>query len=112
MLTHEPVLYPRLYPWFVLLASLDVVLTWIILHPSLGGIELNPIAAHIIRAGGITAATYFKFATVMVVIWTSEYVGRRNPELGRNLLWLALFANCAVVVLSAIQITAAQMLGW
>ncbi len=112
MLTREPVLYPRLYPWFVLLASLDVVLTWLILSPTLGGIELNPIAAHVIRAGGMTAATYFKFATVMVVMWTSECVGRRHPELGRSLLWLALCANLAVVVVSAVQISAAHMFGW
>ena len=112
MLTREPVLYPRLCSWFVLLAALDVILTWIILSPALDGVELNPIAAHLIRTGGITAATYFKFATVMVVMWTSEYIGRHNPELGRGLLWLALGANCAVVLVSAIQISAAQALGW
>lgn len=112
MLTREPVLHPRLCSWFVLFAAMDVVLTWVILSSAMGGVELNPIAAHVLQAGGITAATYFKFATVMIVMMTSEYIGRRKPELGGGLLWLALCANCAVVIVSAVQITSGQSIGW
>lgn len=111
-MAHEPVLYPRLYPWYVLLASLDVLLTWIILSPRLGGIEINPIAAQVIQAGGMTGATFFKFATVMFVMWACEFVGRRQADSGRRILWVAVCANCAVVFISLGQLAAAGFLGW
>ncbi len=100
----EPVLYPGLYPWFVLAAALDVMLTWIILGPPMGGVEVNPIAARVIDTGGITAATYFKFATVMVVMFLAEFIGRRNDLMGKRVLGLAVLCNVAVVVVSSTQI--------
>jgi len=100
----EPVLYPRLYPWFVLAASLDVLLTWLILSPAMGGVELNPIAARVLDTGGISAATAFKFATVMIVMYLAEYIGRRDGEMGRVILSVAVLCNVGVVMISSLQI--------
>ncbi|MCP4594048.1 MAG: hypothetical protein GY842_25220, partial [bacterium] len=43
----QPVLYPDIYVWFVFLAAVDLMLTWVIL--ATGGKELNWIAASIVE---------------------------------------------------------------
>ena len=88
----------------VVAAALDILLTWLIVGPTMGGIELNPIAARLLDSGGITAATYFKFATVMVVMFLSEFIGRRNGNMGRMVLRTAVVCNVAVVMISSFQI--------
>lgn len=109
MMVREPVLYPRLYPWLILMASVDVLLTWHILSPAQGGIELNPIAAHVIGAGGMTAATFFKFGTVMFVMWASEVIGRQSVGTGRRVLWVALACHVVVLSIAAGQLAAYQL---
>lgn len=99
----QPVLYPRIYPWYVLVASMDVLLTWLILT-GFEGRELNPIAAGVINAGGMPAATFFKFATVMFVMWACEYIGRRRHLVGRRLLYYAVVANCVPITASVAQL--------
>ena len=44
------VLYPRLYTWVVFLASMDIIMTWVILH--MGGTEVNVLAASVIERWG------------------------------------------------------------
>ncbi|MBL8746263.1 MAG: hypothetical protein JNK58_07910 [Phycisphaerae bacterium] len=105
-MAREPVLYPRIYPWYVVLATLDVLLTWLILT-SFHGIELNPIAAGVIHSGGMPAATFYKFATVMFVLWSCEYIGRRRLLAGRRLAFYAVVANCVPVTASMAQIAIA-----
>jgi len=73
----EPVLFPGMYPWYVLLAYLDVVLTWTIL--GMGGAELNPIAASVIEFGGLSGMACFKCLTMVVVLASCEYkIGRAH----------------------------------
>lgn len=95
---NRPVLYPAMYPWLVLVASLDVMLTWVCL--SLGGMEFNPIAARFIDVGGLAGALLLKFTCVIVVVCVCEIVGRQRELLARRL------ANGAIV-LNSVPVTAA-----
>lgn len=105
-MVREPVLYPGLHPWYIVVATLDVLLTWLILS-AFAGTELNPIAAGVIASGGITAATIFKFATVMFVMWVCEFVGRRKSAVGKRLLIYAVVMNCVPVTASMAQLAVA-----
>lgn len=105
-MVREPVLYPRIYPWYVALATLDILFTWVILS-QFDGQELNPIAAGLISSGGMTAAAYFKFATVMFVLWACEYIGRRRVIAGRSLALYAVVMNCVPVTASMAQLAVA-----
>ncbi|HBS28524.1 MAG TPA: hypothetical protein DEB06_03515, partial [Phycisphaerales bacterium] len=105
-MVRRPVLYPRLHPWYIVVATADVLLTWVILS-AFSGIELNPIAARVIDSHGMPGATFLKFATVMFVMWVSEFVGHHRDRAGRRLLWVALILNCVPVTVSVAQIAAA-----
>lgn len=105
-MAREPVLYPGIYPWYVGIATLDVLLTWLILS-TFQGIELNPIAAGLIESGGMPAATFYKFGTVMFVLWSCEYIGRRRLLAGRRLAFYAVVANCIPVTASMAQLAIA-----
>ena len=69
-------LYPGCYAWYVFLASLDIMFTWIILSPPLRGIEVNWLARWIIRHGDLPAMIPYKFALVGLVIAICEITGR------------------------------------
>lgn len=102
-MAREPVLYPGIYPWLVAVATADLLLTWLILT-AFDGRELNPIAAAVIAAGGISAATFFKYGTLMFVMWTCEFIGRRRLLTGRNLALYAVALNCVPVTASMAQL--------
>ena len=76
----DALLYPYAYLLYILLSSLDIIITWTILRA--GGRELNVIADWVIR----------NYDRVGVVVYKSrcchrrsicETVGRRNPTVGR-----------------------------
>lgn len=96
----KPVLYPGVYPWFVLVASLDIMLTWIILQ--MGGREANVIAARVIEAAGLPGMTAFKFASVIVVVGICEYIGRRRAETGRRLAGCAVCISCVPIAVAGV----------
>ena len=99
----RPVLYPRAYMAYVALAAVDVLLTSLIL--SLGGDELNKLAAWVFSEGGITGATFFKFATVVLVLLVCEIAGRHNDGgLGRGLVRWAVIISLAPVLVGAIEL--------
>ncbi len=98
-----PVLYPRIYPWFVLMATMDVLLTWQIIA-GMGGIELNPLAASLISSHGMQAAAFYKFATVAFVLVACEVVGRQRIPVGRRLACAAVGINCIPVTMALAQI--------
>jgi hypothetical protein len=52
----------------------------------------------------MSAATYFKFATVMFVLWACEYIGRRKALAGRTLALYAVAMNCVPVTASMAQL--------
>jgi hypothetical protein len=87
----KSVLYPNHYLWYILAATLDVLVTYtIITH--LGGSEVNGIADALIQRFGAPGMIGLKFSTIAVVLLICEFVGRRSFGLGRRL------ATAAVVV--------------
>ncbi|MCC6426887.1 MAG: hypothetical protein IT435_08695 [Phycisphaerales bacterium] len=99
----RPVLYPQLYPWLILVASLDIMFTWICLH--LGGFEFNPIAARFIAIGGIAGALLLKFTCVIVVVLACEAVGRRCTKVGWRLGAWAVGVNALPVMAAIVQLS-------
>ncbi|QOJ01501.1 MAG: hypothetical protein HRU70_13800 [Phycisphaeraceae bacterium] len=95
---NRPVLFPDLYPWYVLAAALDVMLTYVVLM--LGGWEVNALADWVIRSHGLPGMLWFKFLTVVVVVGVCEYVGRRRHTTGRRLA-------VAAVAISFVPVAAA-----
>lgn len=70
----QPVLYPDIYIWYVFFASMDVMLTWVILH--FKGSEVNPIARWVIDHYDLAGMVAYKFLLVFFVVAVCEYVGR------------------------------------
>jgi hypothetical protein len=95
--------YPRHYPWFITLAGLDILLTWIVL--SLGGQELNAVARLALDLAGIPGMIALKLAAVFIVCAVCEYAGRRKPHLGRGVANLAIAANTIPVTVACLCLT-------
>lgn len=95
------VLFPNHYAWFVLLGSLDIMVTYkLLVH--LGAREVNTIAQRSIELFGLWGLIGLKFASVIVVICICEHIGRRRERAG-NLL-----AKAAIAI-SLLPITAAMV---
>lgn len=107
-MVRQPVLYPRIHPWYLAAAAADVLLTWLIIS-SFYGIEVNPLAAKVIETGGMSLATFYKFLLVGFVMWACEYIGRHRPNMGKHVLLYAVLINLGVVALSLSQIAVASM---
>ncbi|MCA9051270.1 MAG: hypothetical protein KDA89_21180 [Planctomycetaceae bacterium] len=96
----QPLLYETELSWFLLLGTLDVILTWLILRYSAHGqthsplIEGNPVARRVLHRWGIRGMVVFKFLAAAVVCVIAEIVGRVRPRTGRMLL---LFGNTVLV---------------
>lgn len=90
--------YPNEYVWFLLFSSMDIMLTWVIL--SLGGSEVNPIAAAVIDGWGLPGAICFKFSLILMVILICEIISRGKHRVGRNLAQLAVVVSAIPVVYS------------
>jgi hypothetical protein len=99
----RPVLYPTTYLWLVLISSLDIMLTWVILH--VGGYEANPLAATIIERFDLWGAVSFKFFLVIVFLLTCEFVGRRRPRTGRAMATVAVCIAAVPVVVAVVLLT-------
>jgi hypothetical protein len=84
--------YQNAYVWLVLVASLDVVLTMLVLFVW-SGHEVNPIAAMVIEALGFGWAIGFKYAMIVLVIVICESIGRRDDRFGWWLSMLAIILN-------------------
>ncbi len=91
-------LYPDTYAWFVLLATLDVVLTWIVLL--FGGEELNALARWILTRYELIGMAVFKFSIVVTVIAACEYIGRKQWITGRRLSEWSVAISAVPVVLA------------
>lgn len=68
------VLFPNAYAWFVFVSSMDLMLTFLVLHN--GWREANPLAGWVWNRGGLPGLIAFKFAAVVLVIGVCEFVGR------------------------------------
>jgi len=98
------VLYPNVYVWYVLLASLDVMLTAVIV--AAGGHEMNSLADRVLGRWGLPGLVVFKFSLVLVVVAICEVVGRRNDRKGRKLAEWAVAITAIPVVVSLVQLLA------
>lgn len=96
----QPLLYPAWYPWFIALAALDVVFTARLI--GLGGREVNVVAHTLIEAAGMSAAVALKFATVGLVVFICELVGRRSLPAGRRLAATAVALNGVPVAVGGV----------
>ncbi len=88
--------YPGAYTWIVFLATLDIILTYIVLYVW-DGHEVNPVAAYVIESRGFNAAILFKYALVLFAIVFCEFVGRLRERDGRRLA-------AALLVLGALPV--------
>ena len=90
--------FPNYYVWFVLFGSMDIMLTWVILH--LGGSEVNPIARRIIDRWDLPGAIAFKFTLMIIVLLVCEFVGTRRRALGLLLAIVAIVVSAFPVLYS------------
>ena len=101
--------YPNVYAWLVFLASLDILLTYLILNPVLfadnlemtesRGAEENAVAGWIIERWDLPGMVAFKFMLVLLVIWICEIIGRRRVETGRRLAeWAVAITTIPIIV--------------
>jgi hypothetical protein len=86
-------LYPNHYVWYVLLSTIDVLLTSLILSDEFKGREVNLIADRFIRQFGWWGAVALKYSTVIIVVAVCEIVGRRRTERAGRML-----AVCSIVI--------------
>ena len=95
-------MYPNAYVWLVFVSSLDIIMTWVVLH--LGGREVNALADAVIRRFDLPGLVLFKFAFIVLVIGICEIVGRRNDGLGRRLAGWSVAITCVPVLLAFLLI--------
>ena len=99
---YRRVLYPNIYVWFVFLAALDIMMTWIVLWR--GGREVNVMAHWVLNRWGLPGMVTFKFILVVFIIVVCEYIGRRKYDGGRSLARWAVALNIIPVVLAFVQL--------
>ena len=100
-------LYPNLYSWFVLFAALDVMFTRMVLY--LGGVEVNGLADYVIARWGLFGMVGLKFAVVVLVLGICQWIGQRNPKLGRKVAICAIGLNVLPVAVAMAQLLAHSM---
>lgn len=115
------VLYPNHYTWFVFLAALDVLCTYLILTPGLFassdgrrelvGQELNALADWVIHTFDTPGKVAYKFALVALVVVICEVVGRRKPAVGRKLAEWAVALTAIPVAVALAQMLDATVNG-
>jgi hypothetical protein len=105
--------YPNAYVWFVFLAALDIMLTYLILHPVLfshdpfmtepRGAETNALANWIIERWDVPGMVAFKFLLVVLVVVLCEIIGRHKEQTGRRIAEWAVAITAIPVILALIQ---------
>jgi hypothetical protein len=99
----RPVLYPDQYTWYVLVSSLDLMMTNTVMT-HFGAREMNTIADRAIQHFGFWGLIGLKFATVVLVVVICETVGRRRPLLGKRIAEWAVALSAIPVILAVAQL--------
>jgi hypothetical protein len=107
---HRHVLYPNHYTWYVLVSSLDLIMTNTVMH-HFGAREVNTIADMAIRHFGFWGLIALKFATVVLVVFICEHVGRKRPLLGKKIASWAVAISAVPVVVAVVQVVLHAALG-
>ncbi|MEM9082196.1 MAG: DUF5658 family protein [Planctomycetota bacterium] len=97
----RPILFPRRYVIYVVLAMLDLACTILILQN--GGREINAIANYVLQLAGEHGMSILKFASVAVVLTICEIVGRHKLELASRLVYAAIAINAFPLAFAAAQ---------
>lgn len=105
--------YPNAYVWFVFLSALDVMLTYLILHPVLfprdlhmtesRGAEANVVANWFIQRFDVPGMVVFKFVLVVMVVVFCEIIGRYKDQTGRRLAEWAVAITSIPVIVALVQ---------
>jgi len=96
-----------IYPWYLLVAAMDIMLTWLILL--LGGTELNAVAVLALDKGGLNGLIVLKFATVLTVIAICEYIAWKNPATARRLGAAAVAISTFPVIVGIMELARAPL---
>lgn len=104
------VLYPDLYCWYVLAATLDILVTAIVMSVY-GAVEVNGFAAAVIERFGLIGLVPMKFMTVVLVLMICEYVGRHKPSAGLRVAQLAVGVSFLPVLAAAMQVVVVHAVG-
>ena len=99
------VLYPDLYAWYILAATLDIIVTHQILHEFQGS-EVNKLADALIQRFGVAGMIGLKYSSIVIVLAVCEFVGRRHDRLGRRLAIAAICISAFPVGVGLLQIWA------
>ena len=105
-----PARFPDQYCWYVLVCTLDLMLTATILA-RFGGIEVNGLAHRIIELGGLPGLIVFKFATVITVLAIDETIARTREPTARRLASWAVALSAIPVAVALLQIAGAVAAG-
>lgn len=95
-------LYPDAYVWFIVVSTLDLLVTGIILI--LGGQELNPVARQVHQHWDLLGLSVFKFIIVATVISLCQAIGRLRWHTGRSIAWLGVGVTTVPVIFGATQL--------
>lgn len=95
-------MFPSAYSWLVLAASLDVIMTYLMLN--VGAIEVNAVANHALRVAGLWGLIALKFSVIAGVLWVCEFIGRRRLSTARSLVTAGVALNFLPVVFSLLQL--------
>ncbi|MBU0616708.1 MAG: hypothetical protein KKI02_03225 [Planctomycetes bacterium] len=105
--------YPNAYVWFIFLAALDIMLTYLILHPVLfprdvtmtesRGAEENVVAGWVIERWDVPGMVVFKFVLVAVVVVLCEVIGRHRDATGRRIAEWAVAVTVIPVLVALVQ---------
>ncbi|MBY0307597.1 MAG: DUF5658 family protein [Phycisphaerales bacterium] len=98
------VAYGRLYFWYILLATLDLLTTVVILN--MGGREVNTVANAVLQAAGPTGLLLLKYASVALVVCICEFIAARKPGLGRIVAVAAIALSAFPVAVGWAQLAA------
>ena len=104
-LHRQQVLYPNHYAWYILAATLDIVVTHQVLHRYKGS-EINQLADALIHRYGLLGMVGLKYSSIVLVVLICEFVGRRSLRLGRRLAVAAILLSAFPVGIGLLQIAA------
>lgn len=99
MFWKEHIRHEREMLLFVLVSTLDIVMTWALLRRG-GFTESNPIAHYILVHWGIKGMVLFKFSMVGVVCFVVQLIARRRTATAQRVLNLATLIVVGVVIYS------------
>ncbi len=99
---YAPILYPKTYAAFLVVATMDVVCTWVVL--ALGGRELNAFANMLLQRWDVHGLLALKFSVCVMVLITCEFIGRRRPATAVRLAIAAIVLNIFPVVVGTGQV--------